>query len=332
MISTRRIISNVVSTDFRKSCQIVTENIPKLKPNDVLVKTKYVGVNASDINVIAGRYGKLGVGMEGIGEVVDAGKKAQDMIGRPVGFISSGCYSEYLTMPGRSCITLPDIYPGYLPLLISGLTASISLEEIGKISSGKKVLITAAAGGTGHMAVQIAKLAGCHVIGTCSNEVKTELLESIGCDHIINHKTEDLGGVLKKKYGNKLDVVYDGVGGDVFNSAFDNLGINGRMIILGNISSYKQTDGVDSHHQNSTMVNKLVLKSAGICGFFLVNHRPLYQSHFDKLVERFHSGELKVFTNQYDSDGKKFTGLEGVFDASEFLFSQNSIGKVMVEI
>ena len=55
-----------------------------------------------------------------------------------------------------------------MPLIVSGLTASISLEKVGEMKSGEKVLVTAAAGGTGQFAVQLAKLAGCHVIGTCS--------------------------------------------------------------------------------------------------------------------------------------------------------------------
>lgn len=333
MISSRRIISSVFSTDFRKSCQIITENIPKLRPNDVLVKTKYVGINASDVNVIAGRYGKIDLGMEGIGEIVEVGKKIdQSMMGRAVGYISSGCFSEYIKMPGKSCIQLPDAKPEYVPLLISGLTASISLEESGKMAPGKKILVTAAAGGTGHIAVQIAKNAGCHVIGTCSNEEKIELLEAIGCDDIINYKTENLSDVLKKNYSNKLDVVYESVGGDIFDTCFTNLAVYGKMIVLGHVSSYQSSDGKDKGHHNAALVGKLLMKSAGINGFFLVNHRPAYQAHFEKLLALYNSGQLRVFTNQFDCNGNKFNGLESVFDAVDHLYSQQSVGKVIVEV
>lgn len=72
--------------------------------------------------------------------------------------------------------------------------------QIGKIKKGEKVLITAAAGGVGHIAVQWAKAKGCHVIGTCSSDEKKKQLEAVGCDHVINYATEDLKGVLRNQY------------------------------------------------------------------------------------------------------------------------------------
>jgi len=62
------------------------------------------------------------------------------------------------------------------------------------------VLVTAAAGGTGQFAVQLAKLAGCHVIGTCSSDSKAEMLKSMGCDRVINYNKEKLSSVLKTEY------------------------------------------------------------------------------------------------------------------------------------
>lgn len=110
------------------------------------------------------------------------------MIGKPVGYIASGSFSEYLAIPSKLCVPLPDVKAEYVPLLVSGLTASIALHETARIQPGETVLVTAAAGGTGHIAVQIAKQHGCHVVGTCSSEEKCEFLRSIGCDHAINYK------------------------------------------------------------------------------------------------------------------------------------------------
>jgi len=66
--------------------------------------------------------------------------------------------------------------------------------------TGETVLVTAAAGGTGQFAVQLAKLAGCHVIGTCSSPSKVKLLKELGCDRVINYNEEKLGQVLKAEY------------------------------------------------------------------------------------------------------------------------------------
>ena len=339
MISSRKIVTNVLTTDFRKACQIITASVPHLQEDEVLVKTKYVGINATDINVTAGRYGPskqtlpFDVGLEGIGEIAEVGRTIpQSMVGNPVGYIWNGCFSEYIKLPVKVCIPLPDIKPQYVPLLISGLTASISLEEMGRISGGKNVLVTAAAGGTGHIAVQIAKLAGCHVIGTCSNEAKMEFLQSIGCDHVINYKSEALGKVLTETYSSGIDIVYESIGGEIFNACVNNLAVNGRMIVLGYINSYHSPGGIDRSHRNATLITKLLLKSASISGFFLMNHSIHYKSHLEKLVKLLNNGNLQVLTDQHDKDGKKFYGLESVFDAVDHLYSQKSKGKVIVQL
>jgi NADPH-dependent curcumin reductase CurA len=76
----------------------------------------------------------------------------------------------------------------------------VALEKVGEMKSKEVVLVTAAAGGTGHIAVQLAKLAGNHLIGTCSSEQKAELLKKLGCDRIINYRRENLAQVLKSEY------------------------------------------------------------------------------------------------------------------------------------
>lgn len=82
-------------------------------------------------------------------------------------------------------------------MLVTGLTSSIALEESGRMTTGEKVLVTAAAGGAGQIAVRLAKLAGNFVIGTCSSDEKAEALRSIGCDRVINYKKENFAQVLK---------------------------------------------------------------------------------------------------------------------------------------
>lgn len=254
------------------------------------------------------------------------------MVGQPVGYIWTGSFSEYVKLPSKVCIPLPAVKPDYIPLLISGLTASISLELFGQITTRENVLITAAAGGTGHIAVQIAKKAGCHVIGTCSNEEKTEFLKSIGCDHVINYKTESLSDVLKNNYPKGIDVAYESIGGSIFETCVNRLAVNGRMVVLGYINSYHSPGGIDRSHRNATLMTKLLLKSGTISGFFLMNHKEHYSTHMGKLVSMLENNELEVLLDQHDSKGKQFIGLESVFDAVDHLYSKKSKGKVIVEI
>ena len=107
---------------------------------------------------------------------------------------------KYVTSAdGLTVVPKPD--PEYLALFgTSGLTASIGLSEGSHLASGEKVLITAAAGGVGHIAAQWALLKGCHVIATTSNDKKQEFLKELGCHRVINYKTENLDQVLNTEY------------------------------------------------------------------------------------------------------------------------------------
>lgn len=333
----RKIIGTTLTTDFRKACEIVTAKIPQLAENEVLVKARYAGINATDINVTAGRYGKpdipFDVGLEGVGEIAEVGSNvSKSLIGKAVGYIWTGSFAEYVKLPSKVCIPLPDVRPEYIPLLISGLTASIALEETGRIAAGEKVVITAAAGGTGHIAVQVAKHAGCHVIGTCSNEEKSEFLRSIGCDHVINYKTESLHEVLKSTYPKGIDVAYESIGGDVFHACLNRLAVSGRLVVIGYINSYHSPAGIDRKHRDATMITKLMLKSGTVSGFFLMNHKEHYAKHMKKLVSMLNDGRLTVLLDRGDVNGQAFVGLESVFDAVDYLYTGKSKGKVVVEI
>ena len=97
-------------------------------------------------------------------------------------------------------IPIPELKPNYIVTNVNGLTASLALDKAGRIQPGDKVLITAAAGGTGQIAVQWAKQKGCYVIGTTSSSDKAAFLKEIGVDLVINYKEENMDSVLKEKF------------------------------------------------------------------------------------------------------------------------------------
>jgi prostaglandin reductase 3 len=106
------------------------------------------------------------------------------------------------------------------------------------MKSNETVLVTAAAGGAGQIAVQLAKQAGNHVIGTCSSVEKAAFLKSIGCDRVINYRIENLSKVLKKNYPKGVDIVFESVGCQMFQECMESLAVKGRMIIIGAVSTY----------------------------------------------------------------------------------------------
>ena len=95
---------------------------------------------------------------------------------------------------------LPELNPKFLVGFVTGLTAAIGLDKCGHIEAGDKVLITAAAGGTGQIAVQWAKQKGCYVIGMTSTEEKAAFLRQLGADLVINYREQNVDQVLREKF------------------------------------------------------------------------------------------------------------------------------------
>ncbi|XP_067948550.1 prostaglandin reductase-3-like [Watersipora subatra] len=334
----RRLMVNRITYKFREACSIESVKTPKLGENDMLVKTRFVGINASDVNFSAGRYDPskkppFSTGFEGLGEVVQKGSNVTLPLSQPVAYMSYGAFGEYHVINQREAIPLPVMNKEFLSLLVSGLTAGISLEKTGEIKKGETVLVTAAAGGTGQFAVQLAKITGCHVIGTCSTDSKAALLKELGCDRVVNYQKENLGDVLRKEYPRGVDVVYESVGGEMFDTCVNNLAQNGRLIVIGWISGYQSSKGFATSKTSSSLPQRLLPKSASIRGFFLFNHSREIKPTAMKLFELYTANKLKcLIDNGVNSDKGPFLGLESIFDAVDYLYSKNSIGKIIVEI
>ncbi len=331
-----KLVAVSLTTNFKEAVKIQSFNTPSPKSGELLVKARYAGINASDINLTAGRYfpgtkPPFDTGMEGIGEVVQVGVDcAEYKPGDSVAYMTTGAFSEYIILPSKFAIPLPRIDPHFIPLIVSGLTASISLDVYGELKPNENVLITAAAGGTGQFAVQLAKNAGCHVIGTCSSNEKVEFLKSIGCDRPINYKKEDLKTVLKNEYPKGIDVVYESIGGDMFDTCLKNLSTFGRLIIIGFISGYKGTSfGTPI---KAPIQSILLSKSACVRGFFLMNHVKEIPMHFAKLTQLYTTEKLVSTIDLGGSSGVSFQGLQGVFDGIDYLYSGRNSGKVVVEL
>ena len=304
----------------------------------ILVQNRFVGINASDINFSAGRYDPshqppLDCGFEGVGTVVAAGEKSGHRVGQAVLYMYNGAFSEYITLPGKIAGPVPAAKAEFVPFMVSGLTAALALDKVGEIKPGQTVLVTAAAGGTGQFAVQWAKNAGCHVIGTCSSPEKVEFLKSIGCDRAVNYKTENLRNVLKKEYPNGMDVVYESIGGDMFNTAVDRLALHGRVIIIGYISGYESAAGINKDPKIVTLPPKLLAKSASVRGFLLFHYAKNYGEYLAKLTQLFMEGKIKSTTdNGVHAASGPFQGLDSIANGVDYLYSGKSVGKIVVEM
>lgn len=337
----RRLVCKKLTSKFSDAVVIEESEIPQLAPGQVLVKNRYVGINASDINFTAGMYDPTAkppfdTGFEAIGEVVkceQAGAKFSH--GQPVLYSNFGAFAEYKAVNSSLLIPLPDLNPNYLPLLVSGLTASLALDKVGHLKSGDKVLVTAAAGGTGQFAVQWAKAKGCTVIGTCSSDDKCAFLKKIGCDRAVNYNKEKLDDVLKAEYPNGIDVVYECIGGDMFETSVKHLAIHGRVIVIGMIKFYEE--GITKLSANDTpfygsLPLKMLQKSASIRGFFLPHFANFFEEYLTRMIGCVKDGTIVSQTDAGESTGKPFSGIEDVTRAVQYMFDKKNIGKVIVEL
>jgi len=333
----RKLVAVSLSENFRSAVEIQSCPVPTPGIGELLVKNKYAGINASDVNWTAGRYipgvqPPFDTGFEGLGRVVQVGEGCGSYKpGDVVGYMKSGAFGEYNLISEKHVFPVPKLDPAYIPLIVSGLTASLSLEKIGQIRTGMTVMVTAAAGGTGQFAVQLAKLSRCHVIGTCSSDEKAEFLRSIGCDRPINYKKESLKEVLKREYPRGLDLVYESVGGEIFNTCVKNLAVNGRLIIIGFVSGY--TNGNFAAKLTIPLTQILLSKSAGVHGFFLNHFLSDVPRHYSKLCSLLEGGKLLSRVDLRGAAGNgSIGGVEGVSDAIEYLHSGKSTGKVVVDL
>lgn len=242
------------------------------------------------------------------------------------GVIEIGAFSEYLEVPAAAALKVPSVSPDVLPIIVCGLSASLALEQVGEMKTNQTILVTAAAGGTGQFAVQLAKLAGNHVIGTCSSDEKAAYLKSIGCDRVINYTKEDVSSVLKEHYPKGIDLVFETVGGKMLQDAIQNLALRGRVIVFGSISQYHGQDDSLKFSVHDLSVS-LIGKSASVCGFAMPNHRDHAPRHIAKLMQLVADKKLNAGV-----DPTVFEGLEGIADGIDYMYARKNIGKPIVRL
>ncbi|XP_026226606.1 prostaglandin reductase 3 [Anabas testudineus] len=336
----KKLVVSKLSPNFREAVSVQTVAVPTPGDGDLLVRNRFVGINASDINYSAGRYDPsvtppFDAGFEGIGDVVGLGLSASSRytVGDAVAYFRNGAFAEYTVVPAKECVPVPAVKPEFLTLLVSGATACIALKRLGDLDKGETVLVTAAAGGTGQFAVQFAKQAGCHVIGTCSSNEKAGFLKSLGCDRPINYTTEDLAKTVRKEYPRGIDVVYESVGGSILDLAVNSLANKGRLIVIGFISGYQTASGIPPIRGGGTLPVKLLQKSASIRGFFLPHFLSDYKEALGSMMQMFAKGKLvcEVDCGDLAQEGR-FVGLESVFRAVDYMYAGKNLGKVVVEV
>ncbi|WP_047863727.1 quinone oxidoreductase family protein [Rubrobacter aplysinae] len=220
---------------------------PEPGAREVLIRVEVAGVNYADTGVRAGMmFGphahELPVtpGFEVAGTVAALGEgvAGPEEGTRVVAVLDSGGYAEYAVAGAGSLVEVPDgvsLEAATAALLVQGITAYGTLHDAGRLAAGESVLVQAAAGGVGSLAVQLARIAGAEtVIGTAGSEEKREFVRSLGADLAVDYGEDDWPErVLEATDGRGADVVLESVGGDAGARAFECLAPLGRLVMFG---------------------------------------------------------------------------------------------------
>lgn len=214
--------------------------LPEPGPTEIRVAVHAAGINPTDWKArAAGGFDLwddprvLGFDVSGVVDAVGPGASlyavGDQVFGMPWFPRQAGAYAEYVVAPSRQFAPKPPsldhVHAAGLPLV--GLTAWQGLVEVAQVGEGDRVLVHAAAGGLGHVAVQIAKARGAYVLGTASAP-KHDLLHELGVDEPIDYRA----GPFEEQVGDPLDVVFDTIGGDYLERSIPLIRDNGTFVTV----------------------------------------------------------------------------------------------------
>jgi len=224
--------------------QVEDCDLPAPGPGMVTVRNRAIGLNFIDVYHRTGLYPlplPTGLGLEGAGVVEAVGEGVEFAPGDPVVYVGAGigAYADALNLPAARLARLPEgvDFETAAALALKGATTEYLLQRTFPLNAGQTCLFHAAAGGVGLIFGQWARAIGATVIGTVGSEEKAALAKAHGYDHVINYREENVPErVLEITGGEKLPVVYDGVGRDTFDASLDCLAPRGLMVSFGNAS------------------------------------------------------------------------------------------------
>lgn len=303
--------------------------MPVPAPGQMLLATRWLGFEPAQKGWMENFGGyvapiELGDVMRGMGvaEVIasDGGKF-------PVGTMVAGMtgWTEALVTDGAGFDAChPDLPPeAMLGLLgIPGLTAWVGLHRIGRPVAGDTVVVSGAAGATGSVAGQLAKIAGCHVIGIAGGAEKcTWLVEEAGFDAAIDYKAGDVSKQLKALAPGGVDVVYDNVGGDVLDAMLARLAIGARVVLCGGISRYEQGGKI----AGPANYFNLILRRATMGGFIVLDHEAEWSAIRSRLAALALAGRITWQMDVLD-------GLDNAPAALARLFTGANRGKQVLRL
>jgi NADPH:quinone reductase len=290
---------------------------PTPAEGEVVVEVARAGINFADTHATRNDYLAeqslpLVPGAEIAGRTPD-GRRVAALLG-------SGGYAQKVVVPESLLVPLPDEVDDdqAAAMLLQGLTALALVKRCARLEAGETIVVEAAAGGTGSLAVQIAKSAGAKVIALASSEEKRALCERLGADATVDSRAESLADAIRAANGGeRVDAVLHMSGGDAFDAEMSVMAPLGRMVVF----------GIASREQRDVSTAALLRGSKTVVGFWLVHllaRRDLALPMIGELVSAVAAGELRATVGDVYS-------LSDAARAHEDLIARRSTGKLLLD-
>jgi len=320
---------------------------PEPGPGTVRVRTTATVCNYNEVDGCRGRYLTVNpplpyvLGMEVTGVVDAAGPGAEAWIGRRVVATAQGAYgghAEAVIAPADMVFDAPPALDagGAAAFLFPFHLAWLGLHERGGLQAGETVLVHAAAGGVGSAAVQLARAAGARVIATAGGPDKVAFVRDLGADVVVDYRADDFAAVVEEATeGVGVDVVFDGVGGEIGAGSRPCLARNGRYLVIGFAS------GIEVEEERMITGRELCFGSFSVCGVMLsytsdprlaraatgfnITPRSVGEAVHTRLLDLLAAGSIRPVVGQ-EVD---FADLPAALDAME---ERKTMGRVVVHL
>ena len=314
----------VEETNFK----LIEEELSELQNGEILIQTEYLSVDPTQRMWLTDMPGYLPpiqidevIRSGGMGRVIKSKNERFDEGDLVNGFMG---WQTHLISDGKGFTKVPEVLP--IPTMLNvlgltGITAYFGLLDIGQPNEGDTVVVSGAAGATGSVVAQIAKIKGCNVIGIAGGEEKCGWLEDCGLDHVIDYKatkaTKELGRIAK----DGIDIYFDNVGGPLLEAVLFKINLNARIVICGAISNYASTDmPVGPRNLSSLIINRARME-----GFLVLDYLDKADEARQELSRWLMDGKIK-----HREDIQE--GIENCPNTLNRLFTGQNIGKQILKI
>ncbi len=318
-----------VDADFR----LIESPLPVPAAGEVLLRARYLSVdpymrgrmNAAKSYAPPVEIGGLMVGA-GVAEVIES-KNPDFAVGDIVANPLMG-WQEYAISNG---LGLRKVDPAVAPIStavgvlgMTGLTAHIGIHDVCAVKPGETVVVSGAAGAVGSIAGQVAKIAGCRVVGIAGGPQKTKVLTTeYGFDAALDYKsTNDYAAALRELCPEGIDAYFDNVGGPISDAVFTRLNQRARIAICGQIAQYNDTQA----SQGPRLMRYVLVARATVRGFLIFDYSPAQTTPaLAELTEWVRSGKLKYHEDVVE-------GFENMPRALIGMFLGENLGKRVVKV